>query len=35
MADEWLDRLKRLAQKKPLVLFRFEGEEWSRLRESR
>ena len=35
MADDWLDRLKRLAQRKPLVLFRFEGEEWSRLREAR
>ena len=35
MADDWLDRLKRLVQKKPLVLFRFEGEEWSRLCESR
>lgn len=35
MADDWLDSLKRLVQKKPVALFQFEGEEWSRLRESR
>lgn len=35
MSDAWLDHLKRLVQKKPLVVFQFEGEEWSRLRESR
>ena len=35
MADDWLDYLKRLVQKKPVVLFQFEGEKWSSLRESR
>ena len=35
MADAWLDNLKRLVQKKPLVVFQFEGEEWARLQESR
>jgi len=35
MADQWLENLKRLVEKKPLVLFQFDGEEWSRLRESR
>jgi hypothetical protein len=33
--DEWLENLKRLVQEKPLVLFQFGGEEWSRLCESR
>lgn len=35
MADEWLENLKRLVGKKSLVVFQFDGEEWSRLRESR
>lgn len=35
MADAWLDNLKRLVQKKPLVVFQFEVEEWARLQESR
>ncbi len=35
MADEWLDNLKCLVQKKPLVMFQFDSEEWARLRESR
>jgi len=35
MADEWLENLKRLVAKKPLVAFQFDGEEWSRLRKSR
>ena len=35
MADDWLDDLKCLVQKKPLVLFQFDDEEWSRLRGSR
>lgn len=34
-ADEWLENLKRLVGKKPLIIFHFDGEEWSRLRESR
>jgi len=34
-ADEWLDNLKSLVQKKPLVVFQFDDEEWSRLRGSR
>ncbi len=34
-SDEWLENLKRLVQKKPLVVFQFDSEEWSRLRESR
>ncbi|MCW8128088.1 hypothetical protein [Microbulbifer halophilus] len=34
-ADGWLDNLKSLVQKKPLVVFQFDDEEWSRLRESR
>lgn len=34
-SDEWLENLKRLVGKKPVVLFQFDGEEWSRLRESR
>lgn len=34
-AEGWLENLKRLVHKRPLVLFQFEGEEWSRLRESR
>lgn len=33
--DKWLYDLKRLVQKKPFVVFRFEGDEWSRLRDSR
>lgn len=32
---DWLDDLKRLVQKKPLVVFQFDDEDWSRLRESR
>ena len=34
-SDEWLENLKRLVQKKPLVVFQFDREEWARLRESR
>lgn len=34
-ADQWLDNLKRLVNKKPLVVFRFDSAEWERLRESR
>jgi len=34
-ADEWVESLKRLVEKKPLVIFQFDGEDWSRLRESR
>lgn len=33
--DQWFENLKRLVEKKPLVLLQFSGEEWSRLRESR
>ncbi len=35
MTDDQLDDLKYLVQKKPVVLSQFEGEKWSRLRESR
>ena len=35
MGDDWLKTLKGLVQQKPLVVFQFDGEEWSRLRESR
>ncbi|MCT9000240.1 hypothetical protein [Chelativorans intermedius] len=31
----WLDDLKAIVQKKPLVVFQFDREEWSRLQESR
>ena len=34
-ADQWLDNLKRLVNKKPLVVFQFDSAEWERLRESR
>lgn len=34
-SEQWLDNLKSLVQKKPLVVFQFDDEEWSRLRESR
>ena len=34
-SDEWLENLKHLVQKKPLVVFQFDREEWARLRESR
>ncbi len=34
-ADQWLDNLKQLVNKKPLVVFQFSGAEWERLRESR
>lgn len=33
--DSWLESLKRLVQKKPLVVFQFGDEEWLRLCESR
>lgn len=33
--EEWLENLKRLVQKKPLVVFQFDDEDWSRLHESR
>lgn len=35
MNNDWLDNLKRLVRKKPMVVFRFEDEEWSRLLDSR
>lgn len=35
MSEEWLEHLKRLVEKKPLIVFQFAGEEWSRLCESR
>src|SRR5574338_801179 len=35
MTDAWLKSLKRLVEKKPLVVVQFDGEEWARLRESR
>jgi len=34
-ADQWLDDLKKLVNKKPLVVFQFSGAEWERLCESR
>jgi hypothetical protein len=34
-ADQWLDHLKELVRKKPLVVFQLDGVEWGRLRESR
>lgn len=33
--DEWLEELQRLVQKKPLVVFQFNNDEWARLSESR
>jgi len=35
MKETWLDDLKAILQKKPLVVFQFDEEEWARLRESR
>ena len=35
MSKDWLNTLGAHVQKKPLVVFQFEGEEWWRLRESR
>jgi hypothetical protein len=35
MKENWLDDLKAIVEKKPFVVFQFDGEEWSRLRESR
>lgn len=35
MAEEWLEKLKALVQQKPLVVFQFDGLDWSRLQESR
>lgn len=35
MKETWLEDLKSLLNKKPLVVFQFENEEWSRLCESR
>jgi hypothetical protein len=34
-ADQWLDNLKQLVNKKPLVVFQFDSADWERLRESR
>ncbi len=34
-ADQWLDDLKKLVQKKPIVVFQFDSAEWERLRDSR
>jgi hypothetical protein len=34
MDISWLDRLKRLVEKKPLVILKFDGTEWDRLNES-
>ena len=34
-AEAWFESLKRHVQKKPLVVFQFEGAEWTRLRESK
>ena len=34
-AEGWLESLKRHVQGRPLVVFQFEGEEWTRLRNSR
>lgn len=34
-ANDWFENLKGVIEKKPLVVFRFGDEEWSRLRESR
>lgn len=34
-ADQWLENLKQLVNKKPLVVFQFSGAEWERLCESR
>lgn len=33
--DQWLDELKNLVNKKPIVVFQFDSEEWERLGESR
>ncbi len=35
MKADWLDTLKEIVGKKPLVIFQFDGEEWCRLCESR
>ena len=35
MTEDWLDTLKGIVQKSRLVVFQFDGGEWSRLRESR
>ena len=35
MEKNWLSTLTTIVQKRPLVVFRFNGEEWSNLRESR
>jgi hypothetical protein len=35
MGEDWLENLKGLVKKKPLVVFQFDDEEWSRLRDSR
>ena len=34
MTEDWLDTLKEIVRKRPLVVFQFDGEEWSRLSES-
>ena len=35
MREEWLETLERAVRKRRLAVFRFHGEEWYRLRESR
>jgi len=35
MSEDWLTSLKKLVAKKPLVIFRFDNEEWENLRNSR
>ena len=33
MGDDWLSKLRSLVQQKPLVVFQFDDEEWSHLRQ--
>lgn len=35
MKKDWLENLKAIVRKRPLIIFQFDGEEWCRLRESR
>jgi hypothetical protein len=35
MRDAWLDELKAVLEKKPVVVFQFDDDEWARLQESR
>ena len=35
MTEDWFEKLKHLVQQKPLVVFQFDGWDWSQLQESR